>query len=128
LPNSESKNVPISSHVDIFPTIIDYLGGDLNKLYQYTSGKSLLKDRDDKYVITSAHGFPLFERKTALISLNGKLWLEKISDSIDKINEFLILKKTDINDIEIDEIPYKLKEQFDDFKKHEFGRFFKKSK
>ncbi len=128
LPDIEDKEIKLSSHIDIFPTIIDYLGGDLNILSQFTSGKSLLKNSDNRYVITSGHSFPLFEKKTALISLNGKLWLEKISDSIDKINEFLILKTTDINDIEINEISIDLKNQLDDFKKNEFSRFLKKSK
>ncbi len=130
LPKRDSEKIYLSSHIDIFPTIIDYLGGDMEKLSKFITGKSLLKDSgENRYIITSSYGFPVFDKKmVALISTNGKLWLEKISDSIDKINEFLILKKTDINDVKIDEIPINLKNQLDDFKKNGFGRFFKKSK
>jgi membrane-anchored protein YejM (alkaline phosphatase superfamily) len=100
LPNITTKTVNISSHVDILPTIIDYLQPipHISPSF-YSNGISLLKSEDlHRYVVVSGFDFPRRSREVTLINNYGKLLLKKTTDQINVTNEFYVSKKMDLND------------------------------
>lgn len=129
LPERPAQEVSLSSHVDIFPTIFDYLNIQHPEiLTQFLDGISLLKPiPDDRYIVVSAHGFPQFEKSVAMISKAGKLWLKKISNSIDPINHYIIVKKTTLDDVSPPNQTnfIQLKKQLKRFQIRELNRFLK---
>ncbi len=105
LPEIESKTVDISSHVDILPTIIDYLEPTpkISPSF-YSNGISLLKKENPKrYIVVCGFDFPRRSREVTLINNYGKLLLKKTTDQINVTNEFFISKKMDLNDKTINE-------------------------
>ncbi len=103
LPGSESKEVLLSSHTDIFPTIIDHLG-TTPKLDPavWSNGISLLGTiPEDRYIVVGGFDFPRRSEEVTLINNYGKLFLRKTTSSIDSKNFFNVIKRTDLDDNEI---------------------------
>jgi membrane-anchored protein YejM (alkaline phosphatase superfamily) len=128
LPGTELKEVFLSSHTDIFPTIIDYLGTtpELDPAV-WSNGISLLGDLpEERYIVVSGFDFPRRSEEVTLINQHGKLFLTKTTSSIDSKNEFKINKRTDLNDVDIEErkMYQKLDPMVDKFSL-EMNKFFK---
>jgi hypothetical protein len=90
LPGAPPLNAPLSSHVDVLPTIIDYLrpaeGADLSRFFD---GISLLRPpSSDRYLVVSSYGFPYINDNLALITADGILSLRKGEKSINAQNTF----------------------------------------
>ncbi len=90
LPGAPPVNATLSSHVDVFPTIIDHLkpveGADISRFFD---GVSLLRPLSpDRYVVVSSYGFPYINDNLALITADGILSLRKGEKSIGVENLF----------------------------------------
>lgn len=98
IPETQAKTVGLSSHVDIFPTIIKYLNPTSN-LQKWSNGVSLLEDAPSRrYIAVGGFDFPRRSPEVTLISDKGKLLLKKTTDSINPDNKFTVLKRTDLED------------------------------
>lgn len=100
LPGIENIEVPLSSHPDIFPTIIDYLNPvpSIDPSF-YSSGISLIKPQDpERYVAVSGFDFPRRSPDVTIINRYGKVFLLKTNNYIEENNNFLIVKTTDLED------------------------------
>ncbi len=100
MPNIKKQNIPFSQHVDIVPTIIDYLepSGEF-EFDKYFNGKSLVrKNFDDRYIVVSSHAFPYGNDKVMLGAKDGKIILKKKNNVIDNVNDFIFSEKKSFND------------------------------
>jgi hypothetical protein len=98
LPGIESKEVELSSHVDVFPTIINYLSQSTD-VRKWSDGISLLgKIPKNRYITVGGFDFPRRSTEVTLINNRGKLFLNKTTDSINPENIFRIIKRTDLED------------------------------
>ncbi len=96
LPGMKKKTVPISSHADLWPTVLDYLGMKPQlPLLTFSNGVSLLrKHRKDRYLVITSYGYPYKRRLLALINDKHKFWLKWHQ----RFNHFKLLKRTDLED------------------------------
>ncbi len=98
LPGIEHKEVELSSHVDILPTIISYLN-PLSDTKKWSDGISLLGEiPQNRYITVGGFDFPRRSTEVTLINNRGKLFLNKTTDSINPENIFRIIKRTDLED------------------------------
>ncbi|MDX9806136.1 MAG: sulfatase-like hydrolase/transferase [bacterium] len=98
LPGIEHKEVELSSHVDILPTIISYLN-PLSDTKKWSDGISLLGEiPQNRYITVGGFDFPRRSTEVTLINNHGKLFLNKTTDSINPENKFRIIKRTDLED------------------------------
>jgi len=98
IPGIEPKEVELSSHIDIFPTIIKYLNPDIY-IKKWSDGISLLEEiPQNRYITVSGFDFPRRSAEATLINSHGKLFLKKTTDSINPENKFRIIKRTDLED------------------------------
>ena len=96
LPKIKTKKVNISSHADLWPTIMDYL--DLSPKIprtDYSNGSSLLRPQaKDRYAVITSYGYPYRRRLLAQINNKHKFWLKWR----ERFNHFKLLKMTDLED------------------------------
>ncbi len=128
LPDSEPKEVLLSSHTDIFPTIIEYLGTtpDLPP-DKWSNGTSLLNTiPKDRYIVVGGFDFPRRSQEVTLINNYGKLFLRKTTSSIDSKNFFNVIKRTALDDVETTDrkLYQKLDPMMDRFAE-DMNKFFK---
>lgn len=98
LPGIEHKEVELSSHVDIFPSIIKYLSPS-SDTRKWADGISLLGEiPQNRYITVTGFDFPRRSDEVTLINSHGKLFLKKTTDSINPENKFNIIKRTDLED------------------------------
>jgi hypothetical protein len=117
LPGKEKIKVQFSQHVDIVPTVIDYLMPEFD-FSHYLNGHSLIREiPDGRYVFSAGHGFPYKNRKFMLASKDGKMILNKTNDTISMSSKFEIVEQTTFDDEKRDETTYAEKEVLKKFKK-----------
>jgi glucan phosphoethanolaminetransferase (alkaline phosphatase superfamily) len=128
LPGIEQKEMFLSSHVDVFPTVIDYLGTYPElKSEKWSNGISLLGEEPrDRYVTLGGFDFPRRSGEVTLINRHGKLFLKKTTATIDSKNYFEIIKRTDMDDNTVNSQEYieKLDSMMDRFSV-DMNKFFK---
>jgi hypothetical protein len=67
----------MSGHVDVFPTVLDALGVDLDPL-TWSSGRSLLADEvAGRRLVVTGVGFPLRSSRIAVIDRDHRIWLRR---------------------------------------------------
>jgi membrane-anchored protein YejM (alkaline phosphatase superfamily) len=95
-PEGGGGEVPLSSHVDVMPTLFDYLGAGA-ALQGNTSGSSLLAPRpEDRLLIIPGGDFPMEDREICLLTSARKLWLRRDLDWLDR---FVLTRTTNLDDI-----------------------------
>ena len=97
LPGIESKTVPVTSHTDIWPTILDYMGTNpLIPSNDFSNGISLLKPYpENKLTIVTGTGYPFHTKPLTVITSTQKLWFNK---SGERFYDLKYIKATDLND------------------------------
>lgn len=94
--NPQVTKIKLSSHVDIFPTILSLLGAKQN-LDQF-NGKNLYDpDLSAKrpYIVITAPQFPYEKTKMALITEDDKYWLKNNTRKLDDLN---LVRQAGLND------------------------------
>ncbi len=86
-PHLPAKRVPLSSHVDIFPTLFDAMGLSLNPRF-YSSGRSLLRKSKLLYVQVNGYNFPASPIFT-LITPHLKIFARRTPHFEFELNEVL---------------------------------------
>jgi len=78
LPGAPRHDVPLSSHVDIWPTLFDYLGlAPAVDPRLYSHGRSLSAPPADRFIVVTGYGFPYATRTLCVVDEAQKYWLEK---------------------------------------------------
>jgi len=100
LPGVARRTVPLTSHVDVWPTLVDFLEPEpAVDRAAYFSGVSLTAAGGrEPYALVSGHGFPYRNPEAALVTEQGKLWLAKETGGIDRENRFRVVRATDLLD------------------------------
>jgi len=128
LPGVEPKEIVLSSHTDVFPTVIDYLAADPELDPEvWSNGISLLREIPfDRYITVSGFDFPRRSQEVTLINRYGKLFLTKTSASVDSINFFEIKKRTDLDDLDLknEDLHNLIDPMIEEFSK-DMSKFFK---
>jgi hypothetical protein len=95
LPEGGAGDVPLSSHVDVMPTLFAYLGAGA-ALAGNTSRVSLLEPAPANHLLIIPGGdFPLEDRELCLLTPARKLWLRRDPDWLDR---FVLGRTTDLDD------------------------------
>jgi|GEM_PF-592544 len=107
LPGVPAAQVPLSGHVDVFSTLLDYLQPPEEfALSRYLDGVSLLRPLPaDRSVIVSGYGFPGRESKIALATTDGIVVLEKSDRIIGAQNTFTTVSVTDLSSRSLPAVP-----------------------
>lgn len=89
--------VDFSSHVDIWPTLIDHLLGESRfRPGDYLDGVSLLRPQArDRYLVIAGNAYPYSNRRVTLVTRRHKFWLYKPTTSLTVYKPY---KFTDIED------------------------------
>jgi membrane-anchored protein YejM (alkaline phosphatase superfamily) len=104
LPGVDAPSIPLSSHADVLPTVLDYAGLSPEDWAPWQSGVSLLRPlslRPDRWVAITAAGFPLVTGRLALATRDRKYWLVEDAEWLDR---FTVLRTTDHADRDVDEL------------------------
>lgn len=126
MPGIEDKEVNLSCHEDIFPTLVYYLNPSIPLNYEeFFSGKSLFEKDESRYLILCGHHFPYRNKHVCLVTDDGKLLLKKNNYTIDILNNFSTIKTTDLNDNIIATKHESFDKALGNFRK-DLGRFFNK--
>ena len=98
LPGVEPRTLPLSSHMDILPTIIDYCRPDeAVDLSAYVTGRSLLQPATAPVLATvAATGFPGADGRFCFVTESYKHWVELQFDTI------VPQRSTDLQDRPVD--------------------------
>lgn len=125
LPGVDAKEVELSSHVDILPTIISYLNPKpAIDIKTWANGISLIDEiPQNRYITVGGFDFPRRSDEVTLINSHGKLFLKKTNDSINPENKFKVLKRTDLEDNPDKNLSKELDWMIDDFAV-DMNRFF----
>jgi len=81
-----------ASHVDIFPTLFDLLGGEKSHAF---NGESLLRERKIPYLVVVGPQFPYHRNKMGIIHKDYKFWLKR---SGHKLHELHKVRSSDLDD------------------------------
>ena len=85
-----------SSHTDLLPTVLDFLGvAPPLPIWQWSTGQSLLHPDPDHRVAVTGVGFPETGRGVALVGPRHKAWLQRRGAA----DDFAIDKLTDLADL-----------------------------
>lgn len=124
LPGMKHTEHQITSHMDIFPTIFDYLGVNID-LKKYFDGISLLKQKRE-YAPISSFYFPSPGNLIALVNRMGKIVIQQKSKSFKPKDNFWIKKQSTLDDKPLSTIPGSLQNALKRFH-HDYIRFLKVS-
>ncbi|MGI6395274.1 MAG: sulfatase-like hydrolase/transferase [bacterium] len=98
LPEVGKGEIELSTHIDIFPTVIRHLSPKEN-IGKWSDGVSLFDETaTNRYITVSGFDFPRRSREVTLINRDGKLFLRKTTDSVNLKNEFKVIKRSDLQD------------------------------
>ncbi len=126
MPNIKPRKINLSSHVDIMPTIIDYLSDGNIESKKYSTGFSFLNMPKDRSLLTISTSFPKIDNKFALITPIGKLFIKQLSNDISNFKDLKIFDKMKLNDKEISQKDFlNLKNKYIDDITTKFLKFVK---
>lgn len=126
MPDRRLAEHKISSHADIFPTIIDYLnpgtGFDPSLFF---NGVSLIRPPEkDRYLVVSSYGFPYVNDNLALVTADGIMSLRKGEKNIGIENNFTPYAITNLEEKPFPFMPLSLKKAEKQFHA-DINKFFK---
>lgn len=101
LPDIKRKNYFMTSNIDFFPTIIDYLTNQkIKNMDKYFDGISLLDEikSNNRSLIISTHSIAGTNSKMALVNKYGKLDIKYSSKKMSKVAKFRRYNFVDFND------------------------------
>ena len=97
----------LTSHVDVWPTIFDYLGV-LAQMPAFSSGRSLLRDSDSDpapQAIVTGRFFPYADRPSVLVDGSAKYWFRVEELGANGRLCIVVTKVTDLQDAPLDVDP-----------------------
>ena len=129
LPEIDKKNFFLTSSIDFFPTVIDYLTNQkIKDIKKYFDGVSLLDEvkSNNRSIIISTHSIAGTNSKMALVNKYGKLNIKYSSKKISKVAKFRYYNFLDFND-KIIKDKKRVRKLLNDLKifEYEYTRFIK---
>ena len=98
---NEQRSPSLTSHVDVWPTIFDYLDVDIEQR-RYSDGRSLLlPPSSSQQAVVTGRFFPYADRPSVLVDEQAKYWFRV--DGLGANNRLCVIvtRVTDLNDREI---------------------------
>jgi membrane-anchored protein YejM (alkaline phosphatase superfamily) len=97
LPDGQGRDVSLSSHVDLMPTLLDYTGLTPPRTEEaFTNGSSLLRSSPrGRYVTIGGADFPFVTRQFCLITDHRKYWISK---KVSAADDYVLSRTTDLDD------------------------------